>query len=174
MIKIQANIIKFIIKFGVIKIANIKLIAQNKNASFNYFLEESFQAGIVLFGPEVKSLRASRCNIKDSFIKIKNGEAFIINMHIAEYKQANIFNQDPLRTRKLLLHKYQINKLQKAMSLNGYSIVPVKIYFENSLVKLDIAIAKGKKLFDKRRDIAKKDLARENRRDFKLRNLYIK
>ena len=162
MIKIQANIIKFIIKFGVIKIANIKLIAQNKNASFNYFLEESFQAGIVLFGPEVKSLRASRC------------KAFIINMHIAEYKQANIFNQDPLRTRKLLLHKYQINKLQKAMSLNGYSIVPVKIYFENSLVKLDIAIAKGKKLFDKRHDIAKKDLARENRRDFKLRNLYIK
>lgn len=152
---------------------NIKLIAQNKNAAFNYFIEEKFQAGIELKGTEVKSLRNSRCNIKDSFVKIKKGEAFIINMHIATYEQGNIFNCDPLRTRKLLLHKYEINKMQKAMQLQGYSIVPLKIYFEASLAKIDIAIAKGKKLFDKRYDIAKKDMRREMERDFKNKNLYF-
>ncbi len=152
---------------------NIKLIAQNKNAAFNYFIEEKFQAGIELKGTEVKSLRNSRCNIKDSFVKIKNGEAFIINMNIAAYEQGNIFNCDPLRTRKLLLHKYEINKMQKAMQLQGYSIVPLKIYFEASLAKIDIAIAKGKKLFDKRYDIAKKDMRREMERDFKNKNLYF-
>jgi SsrA-binding protein len=153
---------------------NIKLIAQNKNASFNYFIEETFQAGIELTGTEVKSLRNSRCNIKDSFVRIKNGEAFIINMHISAYEHGNIFNTDPLRTRKLLLHKYEINKLQKAMQLQGYSIIPIKIYFESSLAKIDIAIAKGKKLFDKRDDIAKKDMRRDAQRNFKISNLYIK
>lgn len=153
---------------------NIKLIAQNKNASFNYFIEETFQAGIELMGTEVKSLRNSRCNIKDSFVRIKNGEAFIINMHISAYEHGNIFNTDPLRTRKLLLHKYEINKLQKAMQLQGYSIIPIKIYFESSLAKIDIAIAKGKKLFDKRDDIAKKDMRRDAQRNFKISNLYIK
>lgn len=146
---------------------SIKVISQNKNAGRNYFLEEKFQAGIELLGTEVKSLRNSRCNIKDSFVKIKSDEAFIINMHIAEYKNGNIFNHEPLRTRKLLLHRYQINKLRKASSLNGYSIVPIQIYFKDSLVKIDIALAKGKKLYDKRRDIARKDLNRELRRDFK-------
>ena len=153
---------------------NIKLIAQNKNASFNYFIEETFQAGIELTGTEVKSLRNSRCNIKDSFVRIKNGEAFIINMHISAYEHGNIFNTDPLRTRKLLLHKYEINKLQKAMQLQGYSIIPIKIYFESSLAKIDIAIAKGKKLFDTRDDIAKKDMRRDAQRNFKISNLYIK
>lgn len=155
-------------------VRNIKLIAQNKNASFNYFIEETFQAGIELTGTEVKSLRNSRCNIKDSFVRIKNGEAFIINMHISAYEHGNIFNTDPLRTRKLLLHKYEINKLQKAMQLQGYSIIPIKIYFESSLAKIDIAIAKGKKLFDKRDDIAKKDMRRDAQRNFKISNLYIK
>ena len=155
-------------------IKNKKLIAQNKNASFNYFLEETFQAGIELTGTEVKSLRNSRCNIRDSFIRIKNNEAFIINMHISPYDQGNIFNKDPLRTRRLLLHKYEINKLRKAVQIQGYSIIPVKIYFLDSLVKIDIAIAKGKKIFDKRYDIAKKDLRRETEREFKTRNLYIK
>ncbi len=150
---------------------NIRLIAQNKNASFNYFIEETFQAGIELTGTEVKSLRNSRCNIKDSFVRIKNGEAFIINMHISAYEQGNIFNCDPMRTRKLLLHKYEINKLQKAMQLQGYSIVPIKIYFCGSFVKVDIGIAKGKKLYDKRNDIAKKDMQREIERSFKTKNL---
>lgn len=153
---------------------NIKLIAQNKNAFFNYFIEEIFQAGIELTGTEVKSLRNSRCNIKDSFVRIKSGEAFIINMHISAYEQGNIFNSEPMRTRKLLLHKYEINKLQKAIQLQGYSIVPIKIYFEGSLAKIDIGIAKGKKLFDKRNDIAKKDMKREIERSFKTKNLYIK
>ena len=158
----------------VIKLRNRKIISQNKNAGRNYFLEEKFQAGIKLFGTEVKSLRNSRCNIKDSFIKIKNDEAFIINMHIAEYKNGNIFNHEPLRTRKLLLHRSEINKLRKAISLNGYSIIPVQIYFDGSFVKLDIALAKGKKIYDKRKDIARKDLNRELQRDFKSRNLFIK
>jgi len=153
---------------------NIKLIAQNKKANLNYFLEDNFQAGIVLFGTEVKSLRNSRCNIKDSFVKIKHNEAFIINMHIAEYKQGNIFNSDPLRTRKLLLHKFEINKLQKAMQTKSYAVIPVRIYFLGSHVKLDISLAKGKKLFDKRRDIARKDARRELERDFKFKNLNIK
>ena len=153
---------------------NIRLIAQNKNASFNYFIDEIFQAGIELTGTEVKSLRNSRCNIKDSFIRVKNSEAFIINMHISPYEHGNVFNKDPLRTRRLLLHKYEINKLRKSTQLQGYSIIPVKIYFLRSLVKLDIAIAKGKKLFDKRHDIAKKDMRREAQREFKEKNLYIR
>ncbi len=151
---------------------SIKLISQNKKAYHDYFIEETFQAGISLSGTEVKSIRAGKCNLKDSYVQIDNGEAFLLNMHISPYEQGNIFNKDPLRTRKLLLHKYEINKLLGAVSLQGLTIVPTKIYFYKSMVKIDIALAKGKKLYDKREDIAKKDQRREAEKDFKVRNLY--
>ncbi|NLP46728.1 MAG: SsrA-binding protein SmpB [Epulopiscium sp.] len=149
-----------------------KLIAQNKKARHDYFIEETFEAGIVLHGTEVKSLRQGKCSLKESFIRIDNGEAFIYNMHISPYEQGNIFNKDPLRTRKLLLHQQQINKLLGAITIKGYTIVPLKIYLKGSLVKLEIAIAKGKKLYDKRQDIAKRDQRREAEKQFKIQNLY--
>lgn len=146
---------------------SIKIISQNKKAFHDYFILETFQAGIALTGTEVKSIRAGRCNLKDSYITIDNGEAFIKGMHISPYEQGNIFNHDPLADRRLLLHKYEINKLNGAVAATGLTIVPLKIYFQGSLVKLDIGIAKGKKLYDKRQDIAKKDARREAERDFK-------
>ena len=149
-----------------------KLIAQNKKARHDYFIEETFEAGIVLHGTEVKSLRQGKCSLKESFIRIDNGEAYIYNMHISPYEQGNIFNKDPLRTRKLLLHQQQINKLLGAITIKGYTIVPLKIYLKGSLVKLEIAIAKGKKLYDKRQDIAKRDQRREAEKQFKIQNLY--
>lgn len=148
---------------------SIKLIAQNKKAYHDYFILETYQAGISLTGTEVKSLRLGRCNLKDSYIKIEDGEAVIKNMHISPYEQGNIFNHDPLKDRKLLLHKYEINKLIGAVTGESLTIVPLKIYFRGSLVKLDIGIAKGKKLYDKRHDIAKKDQQREAAKDFKLK-----
>ncbi|MCL2353115.1 MAG: SsrA-binding protein SmpB [Defluviitaleaceae bacterium] len=148
-----------------------KLIAQNKKASFNFFLEEKFQAGIELFGMEVKSLRAGKCNISESYVEIRGGEAFIVNMHISPYEQASIFNKDPLRKRKLLLHKREINKMLGATAKDGQTIVPVKIYFSGSLVKVDIALAKGKKLHDKRHTLAQKDMKRETEKEFKIKNL---
>lgn len=149
-----------------------KLIAQNKKAWHDYFIEEKFEAGIVLHGTEVKSLRLGKCNLKESFIRVQNGEAFIYNMHISPYEKGNIFNKDPLRTRKLLLHKREINKLLGAVTIQGYTIVPLKVYLKGSLVKLEIGIAKGKKLYDKRQDIAKKDQRREAEKQFKVKNLY--
>ena len=146
---------------------SFKLIAQNKKAFFDYFIEETFQAGIELFGTEVKSLRAGQCNLRDSYVEIKGREAFIANMHISPYEHGNIFNKDPLRKRRLLLHKYEINKLIGSSQRDGYTIVPVKIYFSGSLVKVDVALAKGKKLYDKRHEIAKKDQKREMEREFR-------
>ena len=146
---------------------SIKLIAQNKKAYHDYFILETYQAGIALTGTEVKSIRAGRCNLKDSFIKIENGEAIIKNMHISPYEQGNIFNHDPLADRKLLLHRYEINKLIGAVTVDGLTIVPLKVYLQGSLVKVDIAVAKGKKLYDKRQDIAKKDQQREAAQAFK-------
>lgn len=146
---------------------SIKLIAQNKKAFHDYFILETYQAGIALTGTEVKSMRAGRCNLKDSFIKIENGEAILKNMHISPYEQGNIFNHDPLADRRLLLHKYEINKLIGAITMDGNTIVPLKVYLCGSLVKVDIAIAKGKKLYDKRQDIAKKDQQREAAQAFK-------
>ncbi|MCL1935661.1 MAG: SsrA-binding protein SmpB [Defluviitaleaceae bacterium] len=145
----------------------IKLIAQNKKAFFDFFIEETFQTGIELHGTEVKSLRSGKCNLKDSFIKIEKGEAFILNMHISPYEFGNIFNKDPIRKRKLLLHKKEINRLFGATTKDSFTIVPTKIYFNGSYVKLDIALAKGKKIHDKRRDIAQKDIKREAAREFK-------
>lgn len=148
---------------------SIKLVSQNKKAYHDYFILETYQAGISLSGTEVKSLRAGRCNLKDSFIKIENGEAIIKNMHISPYEHGNIFNHDPLKDRRLLLHKYEINKLTGAVTTDGLTIVPLKVYFKGSLVKIDIGVAKGKKLYDKRQDIAKKDQQREAAKDFKLK-----
>lgn len=150
-----------------------KLIAQNKKAYHDYFIEEVFQAGISLIGTEVKSLRAGKCSLKESFIRIENEEAFIYNMHISPYEQGNIFNKDPLRVRRLLLHKNQIRKIAQESQAAGYTIVPLKVYFDRSLVKIDIALAKGKKLYDKRDTIAKNDQKRQAEKDFKIRNLTL-
>ena len=149
----------------------VKLIAQNKKAYHDFFINEIYQAGMELIGTEVKSLRGGRCNLKDSYVRIENGEAFVHGMHISPYEHGNIFNKDPMRKRRLLLHKYEIKKLQAAITQDGLTIVPTRIYFERSRVKLDIAIAKGKKLYDKRDTIAKKDMKREAEKDFKIRNL---
>lgn len=151
---------------------NIKLIANNKKAYFDYFIEEKYEAGIALHGTEVKSLRMGKCSVKESFIRIENGEVYIYGMHISPYEKGNIFNKDPLRVRKLLLHKYEINKIAGKIAQKGYTLVPLQVYFKGSLVKLEIGLARGKKLYDKREDIAKKDQRREAEKDFKVKNLY--
>lgn len=148
-----------------------KLIANNKKARHDYFLEETFEAGISLHGTEVKSLRMGKCSIKESFIHIEDGEVILYGMHISPYEKGNIFNKDPLRPKKLLLHKREIHKLMGQIAQKGYTLVPVEVYFKGSLVKVQIALAKGKKLYDKRQDIAKKDQRREAEREFKVRNL---
>ncbi len=149
-----------------------KLIANNKKAFHDFFIEDSYEAGIALHGTEVKSLRMGKCSIKESFLRIENGEIFIYGMHISPYEKGNIFNRDPLRVRKLLLHKYEIRKLMGKVAEKGYTLVPIKVYLKDSLVKVEIALAKGKKLYDKRETIAKKDQRREAERDFKVKNLY--
>jgi SsrA-binding protein len=151
---------------------SVKLIAQNKKAYHDYFIEETFQAGVALVGTEVKAMRSGKASLKESFVRIDKGEAFILNMHISPYEQGNIFNKDPLRTRKLLLHKKEIGKLLGAITRDGYTIVPLRVYLRGSLVKIDIGLAKGKKNYDKREDIAKKDQRREAEREFKVKNLY--
>lgn len=148
-----------------------KLIANNKKAYHEYFLEEKIEAGIELFGTEVKSLRAVKCSIKEAFVRIDNGEIFVYQMHISPYEQGNIFNKDPLRPKKLLLHKHEIIKLESRIKEKGYAIVPVEVYFTNGKAKLLIALAKGKKLYDKRADIKAKDQKREAQRDYKIKNL---
>lgn len=149
----------------------MKLVANNKKAYHDYFIEEKYEAGLVLHGTEVKSLRMGKCSIKESFLRVENGEVFIYGMHISPYEKGNIFNKDPLRVRKLLLHRYEINKLTGKMAEKGYTLVPLKVYFKGSLVKVEIGIAKGKKLYDKRQDIMKKDQRREAEREFRVRNL---
>lgn len=148
-----------------------KMIANNKKARFDYFIEDHYEAGITLAGTEVKSLRMGKCSIKESFIRIENGEVWIYGMHISPYEKGNIFNKDPLRARKLLLHKYEINKLAGKIKEQGYTIVPLMVYFSGSLAKVEIGLARGKKLYDKRQDIAKKDQRREAERHFKVKNL---
>ncbi|MCI8633350.1 MAG: SsrA-binding protein SmpB [Lachnospiraceae bacterium] len=150
----------------------VKLVAQNKKAHFEYFLEELFEAGLSLSGTEVKSLRQGKCSLKESFVRIEQGEAFLYNMHISPYEQGNIFNKDPLRTRKLLLHKSEIRRLIGKVKTDGYTIVPVKLYFKGNYAKVQIALAKGKKLYDKRQDIAKKDQRREAEKNFKIQKMY--
>ena len=150
---------------------DLKLVANNKKAYHDYFIEDKYEAGIALHGTEVKSLRMGKCSIKESFIRIENGEMFAYGMHISPYEKGNIFNKDPLRVKKLLLHKYEINKLAGKLAEQGYTLVPLPVYFAKGKAKMEIGLAKGKKLYDKRQDIAKKDQRRENERDFKIRNL---
>ena len=149
-----------------------RLIANNKKAYHDYFIEEKYEAGVSLHGTEVKSLRMGKCSIKESFIRIENGEVYVYGMHISPYEKGNIFNKDPLRPKKLLMHRAEIRKLQGKIAEKGYTLVPLQVYFKNSLVKVEIGLARGKKLYDKRQDIAKKDQRREAERDFKVKNLY--
>ena len=151
---------------------SIKLIANNKKAYHDYFIDDSWKPGISLHGTEVKSLRMGKCSIKESFVRIEKGEVFVYGMHISPYEKGNIFNRDPLRVRKLLLHRSEINKIVGKIAEKGYTLVPLKVYFKGSLVKVEIGLAKGKKLYDKRADIAKKDIRREAEKEFKVRNLY--
>lgn len=150
----------------------IKLIANNKKARFDYFIEETYEAGIVLHGTEVKSLRMGKASIKESYMRIENGEMYIYGMHISPYEKGNIFNKDPLRVRKLMLHKSEIMKLNGKLAEKGYTLVPLQVYFKGSHVKVEIGLGKGKKLYDKRQDIAKKDQRREAEKEFKVKNLY--
>ena len=149
----------------------MKLVANNKKAYHDYFIEEKYEAGLVLHGTEVKSLRMGKCSVKEAFIRIENGEVFIYGMHISPYEKGNIFNKDPLRVKKLLLHKQQIRKLIGNSSEKGYTIVPLQVYFRDGKAKIEIGLAKGKKNYDKREAIAKKDQRREYERSFKIKNL---
>lgn len=149
-----------------------RLIANNKKAYHDYFIEDTYEAGIELAGTEVKSMRMGKCSIKESFIQIEHGEVFVYGMHISPYEKGNIFNKDPLRTRKLLLHQYEIRKIAAKIAEKGFTLVPLKVYFKGTKVKVEIGIAKGKKLYDKRQTIAKNDQRREAEREFKVKNLY--
>ena len=151
---------------------SIKLIANNKKAYHDYFIDDKWEAGIELFGTEVKSIRMGKCSIKEAFVKIDKGEVYVDGMHISPYEKGNIFTQDPLRVRKLLLHKYEIMKLNGKIAEKGYTLMPLQVYFKGSLVKVQVGLARGKKLYDKRADIAKKDQRRELEKDFKVKNLY--
>lgn len=148
-----------------------KLIANNKKAYHDYFIEESYEAGIALHGTEVKSMRLGKCSIKESFIRIENGEVYVYGMHVSPYEKGNIFNKDPLRIKKLLLHRYEINKLSGKVAEKGLTLVPLQVYFKEGKVKVEIGLARGKKLYDKRQDIAQKDQRREAEKEFKVKNL---
>ena len=148
-----------------------KLIANNKKAYHDYFLEERFEAGIELHGTEVKSLRMGKCSIKEAFIRVENGEVWVYGMHISPYEMGNIFNKDPLRPKKLLLHKYEINKLLGKIKEKGFTLVPLQVYFKDGRAKIEMGLCRGKKMYDKRQDIAKKDQRREAEKEFKIRNL---
>ena len=147
----------------------MKLVANNKKAYHDFFIEEKYEAGLVLHGTEVKSLRMGKCSIKEAFIRIENGEVYIYGMHISPYEKGNIFNKDPLRVRKLLLHRQEIRKLIGNSSEKGYTIIPLQVYFKDGRAKIEIGLAKGKKLYDKRQDIAKKDQKREAEKELKVR-----
>jgi SsrA-binding protein len=147
-----------------------RMIANNKKAFHDYFIDETYEAGIALHGTEVKSLRMGKCSIKEAFIRIENGEVYIYGMHVSPYEKGNIFNKDPLRVKKLLMHKYEINKLAGKIKEKGYTLVPLQVYFKEGKVKVEIGLARGKKLYDKREDIAKKDSRREMERAFKEKN----
>ena len=144
-----------------------KIIAKNPNALHNYTIENKLETGIVLFGTEIKSIRSGKVNLKDSYAIIKNNEVYILGMHISPYEQGNIFNKDPLRNRKLLLNKREINKLEVLTKQKGYSLIPLSLYFKGNLVKLELGIGKGKKIYDKRQDIAKKDAERRIQQQLK-------
>lgn len=151
---------------------NYKLIANNKKAYFDYFIEDTWEAGIALHGTEVKSVRMGKCSIKEAFIRVEDGEVYVYNMHISPYEKGNIFNKDPLRVKKLLLHRHEVNKILGEVTQKGYALVPLQVYLKGSLVKVQVGLGRGKKLYDKRDTIAKKDQRREAEKDFKVKNLY--
>ena len=151
---------------------NYKLIANNKKAYFDYFIEDTWEAGIALHGTEVKSVRMGKCSIKEAFIRVEDREVFVYNMHISPYEKGNIFNKDPLRVKKLLLHRHEVNKILGEVTQKGYTLVPLQVYLKGSLVKVQVGLGRGKKLYDKRDTIAKKDQRREAEKDFKVKNLY--
>ena len=146
----------------------MKLVANNKKAYHDYFIEEKYECGIALFGTEVKSIRMGKCSIKEAYVSIDHGEAFIEGMNISPYEKGNIFNREPLRKRRLLLHKREILKLAGQVQAKGYTLMPLQVYFKNGRVKIEIGLARGKKLYDKRQDIRKKDMKREMERDYKV------
>ena len=148
-----------------------KLIANNKKAYHDFFIDETYECSIALHGTEVKSMRMGKCSIKEAFVRIEDGEVFVYGMHVSPYEKGNIFNKDPLRVKKLLLHKYEINKLLGKIKEKGYTLVPLQVYFKDGKVKVEIGLARGKKLYDKREAIAKKDQRREAEKEFKVRNL---
>ena len=150
----------------------MKLVANNKKAYHDYFIDEKYEAGLVLHGTEVKSLRLGKCSVKEAFVRIENSEVWIYGMHISPYEKGNIFNRDPLRPKKLLMHKDEIRKLTGKISEKGFTIAPLQVYFKDGRAKIEIGLARGKKLYDKRQDIAKKDQRREAEKEFKVKNLY--
>jgi len=150
---------------------SVKLVANNKKAYFDYFIEDKYEAGIALHGTEVKSIRMGKCSIKESYIKIEDGEVYIYGMHVSPYEKGNIFNKDPMRIKKLLMHKYEINKLNGKLQQKGLTLVPLQVYLKGGLVKVEVGLARGKKLYDKRESLAKKDMKREAEKEFKIRNL---
>ena len=150
----------------------MKLVANNKKAYHDYFIDEKYECGIALHGTEVKSLRMGKCSVKEAFVRIENGEMYIYGMHISPYEKGNIFNKDPMRVKKLLMHKYEIMKLSGKIAEKGFTLVPLQVYFKDGKAKVEIGLARGKKLYDKRQDIAKKDARRETEREFKVKNLY--
>lgn len=148
-----------------------KLIANNKKAFHDFFIDETYEAGVALHGTEVKSMRMGKCSIKEAFIRIENGEMFVYGMHVSPYEKGNIFNRDPLRVKKLLMHRAEIHKLEGKIAEKGFTLVPLQVYFKDGKVKVEVGLARGKKLYDKRDDIAKKDQRREFEREFKVKNL---
>ena len=149
---------------------NGKVVSANRKAYHDYFVEETFEAGIELYGTEVKSIRQGTCNLKDAYLVVDRGELFAKGIHVSPYEKGNIFNRDPLRTRRLLLHKREILKLQSLAQRDGYTLIPLSLYLKRGRVKVQVGVCKGKKLYDQREAIAKKELVRENQRAFKLGN----
>ena len=145
----------------------IRSVAQNRKARHEYFIEDCYECGIALVGTEVKSIRGGKCNLKDAYAQVKDGEVILVGMHISPYEQGNIFNRDPFRPRKLLLHKHEIHKLKALTQTEGYSLIPLQVYIKDGLVKVELAVAKGKKLYDKRHDIAARDAKRDIERRMK-------
>lgn len=147
----------------------VKILAVNRKARHDFFIEDKYEAGISLCGTEVKSVRMSKLNIKDAYVQVKNAECFVYNMHISPYEKGNIFNRDPLRVRKLLLHKREITKLAGLTTQKGYTLVPLSVYLKRGKVKVEIGLAKGKKLYDKRADLKEKAIKRDNERSFSFK-----
>lgn len=148
---------------------NILLIANNKKAYHDYFIEEKYECGIVLYGTEIKSIRQGKVSIKEAYVSVDHGEAFVEGMNISPYEKGNIFNRDPLRKRKLLLHKAEIAKLAGAVQVKGYTLIPLQVYLKGGRCKIEVGLARGKKLYDKREDLRRKELKRESERDYKVR-----